>query len=156
MADRRDRWRPARVDLAGFKAQRLAPAPNGGVWALDRVAGRIGELETQFAKALSAGTNIGSIMSAVLRQLGQLHRARLSLESGQSIEQALGGFIPPVHFRRREPVETALKSWTAARLERAMSQFADAALEVRRNYALSVSLGHRALLLLAQAARRKG
>jgi len=41
MADRRERWRPARVDLAGFKAQRLAPAPNGGAWALDRTSGQL-------------------------------------------------------------------------------------------------------------------
>lgn len=41
MADRRERWLPARVDLAGFRAQRLAPAPRGGVWALDRVDGRL-------------------------------------------------------------------------------------------------------------------
>ena len=41
MADRRDRWPPARVDLAGFRAQRLAPAKGGGVWALDRISGQL-------------------------------------------------------------------------------------------------------------------
>ncbi|MGE0222012.1 MAG: phage tail protein [Acetobacteraceae bacterium] len=44
MADRRDRWLPARVDLAGFRAQRLAPAPGGGVWALDRISGQVARL----------------------------------------------------------------------------------------------------------------
>jgi phage tail-like protein len=41
MTDRRDRFADARVELAGFRAQRLCPAPGGGVWALDRVDGKI-------------------------------------------------------------------------------------------------------------------
>jgi len=41
MLDRRERWRPARVDLDGFRAHRLAPAARGGVWALDRIGRRL-------------------------------------------------------------------------------------------------------------------
>jgi phage tail-like protein len=44
LLDRRDRWPPARAAAAGFRAHRLAPAPGGGVWALDRIAGRIARL----------------------------------------------------------------------------------------------------------------
>ncbi len=44
MVDRRDRWDTARVALDGFTATRLAPAPGGGVWALDKAAGRLARL----------------------------------------------------------------------------------------------------------------
>jgi phage tail-like protein len=44
LLDRRDRWPAARVAAPGFAAHRLAPAPDGGVWALDRVAGRIARI----------------------------------------------------------------------------------------------------------------
>jgi len=44
MLDRRERWLPARVDLEGFRAHRLAPAVGGGVWALDRVGRRLARL----------------------------------------------------------------------------------------------------------------
>ena len=44
LLDRRDRWPAARVAAPEFAAHRLAPAPDGGVWALDRVAGRIARL----------------------------------------------------------------------------------------------------------------
>lgn len=44
MVDRRERWQPARVDLAGFEVHLLAPLPNGGVWALDRLDGRLARL----------------------------------------------------------------------------------------------------------------
>jgi len=36
MQDRRDRWDPVTLEAAGFKAWRLAAAPEGGVWVLDR------------------------------------------------------------------------------------------------------------------------
>jgi DNA polymerase-3 subunit delta len=61
---------------------------------------------------------------------------------------------PPVHFSRRAQVETALKSWTAARLERAMMQFADASFDARRMADLADTIAQRALLSLAVAARR--
>ena len=41
LIDRRDRFYPARVALPGFRAQRLAPAADGGAWALDRTTGRL-------------------------------------------------------------------------------------------------------------------
>ena len=46
-------------------------------------------------------------------------------------------------------------SWTAPRLERAMEQLAEAALNVRRTASLADSLAQRALLSLAVSARRK-
>lgn len=47
MTDRRDRFADARVDLAGFRAQRLASAAGGGVWALDKVDGTLALLTGQ-------------------------------------------------------------------------------------------------------------
>jgi DNA polymerase-3 subunit delta len=117
-------------------------------------SGQPAELETQLGKALAAGTGIGTIMWAAQRQVMQLHKAKLAAEQGASVDEALGVFIPPVHFRRRQRVEAALKAWTAARLERAMLQLADTTLDVRRNYALSDTIGRRALLVIAQAGRR--
>ena len=138
----------------------LAVVADASALTLDEVvdaalAGRVADVESQVAKEQTAGTGIGSIMYAAQRQVMQMHRARLAIEAGSDTEEALGGFVPRVNFRRKPLVEAALRSWTAARLERAMTQLADAALEVRRNYALADALGQRALLALAQAARRK-
>jgi phage tail-like protein len=41
MRDIRDRWSPAQVRKAGFRAHLLAPVPDGGVWAFDRVGRRL-------------------------------------------------------------------------------------------------------------------
>jgi len=68
-------------------------------------------------------------------------------------------FIPPLHFRRKPLVETALRSWTVPRLEQLMDQLAKAALEVRSLRApidtLADPIAQRALLAIAVAARRK-
>jgi DNA polymerase-3 subunit delta len=118
-------------------------------------AGRTGELEAQFGKARTAGTAAGTIVSAALRQVAQLHRARLAVEDGASVNTAAEGIQPFVRFSRKAAVETALRNWTSARLERAMTQLAEAALETRKQPALAEVIAQRTLLALAVNARRK-
>jgi DNA polymerase-3 subunit delta len=117
-------------------------------------AGRTAETESQFSKALAAGTSAGTILSWALRYVTQLHKARLALDAGENSYAAMRSFIPPVHFRRSDAVEAALRSWSAPRLQRAMEQLADTVLNMRRTTALSDALAQRALLALAVSARR--
>jgi DNA polymerase III subunit delta len=118
-------------------------------------AGRTGELEAQFGKARNAGTAPGTIVSTALRQVAQLHKARLAIEDGASLDEAVGGIQPFVHFSRKSMMEAALRIWTSARLARAMAQLADAALETRRQAAMAEAIAQRTLLSLAVNARRK-
>ena len=119
-------------------------------------AGRTTELEVQFGKARTAGTSPGTIVSTALRQVTQLHRARLAVEDGASVSEATGVIQPFVHFSRKAAVEAALRSWTSARLERAMAQLAEALLESRKQAGLADVIAQRTLLSLAVNARRKG
>jgi DNA polymerase-3 subunit delta len=118
-------------------------------------AGRTGEVEIQFNKARTAGTSPGSIIAAGLRNISTLHKARLAIEDGKSVTATLDTMVPPVHFSRKSVVEIALKSWTAARLERAMMQLADASFDARRMADLADTIAQRVLLSLAVTARRK-
>jgi DNA polymerase III subunit delta len=146
----------ARVELDDI----MAVVADASTLALDGLidaafAGRTGELEAQFGKARTAGTAAGTIVSAALRQVAQLHRARLAVDEGASVGQAMEGIQPFVHFSRKAAVETALRNWTSARLERAMTQLAEAALETRKQPALAEVIAQRTLLALAVNARRK-
>jgi DNA polymerase III subunit delta len=118
-------------------------------------AGSTGEVELQFAKARTSGTAPGAIVSAALRHVAQLHRARLSIDQGDSITKAAEGIQPFVHFNRKRVVEAALRTWTSARLERVMARLGEAALEARRQSAMAEPIARRALLTLALDARRK-
>ncbi len=115
-------------------------------------AGKPAELETQLAKARTAGTPGGSIFFAAQRQVAQLHRWRTAIESGAPF--SLDAVQPPLHFRRKDLIAAALKLWNAARLAAAMAELADAVLESRRNSALADTIAERALLAIAVKARR--
>jgi DNA polymerase III subunit delta len=116
-------------------------------------AGRAQDVETQYAKARSAGTLPNAIAGGALRQVIDLHRAKLAVESGESLDTVLEN--SRVHFKRKPLVEAALRGWSSARLQHAMEQLAAAALDSRRRPALGDALVERALLTVAQAARRK-
>ena len=115
-------------------------------------AGRPTDLEAQLAKVRAAGSAVGSIFFAAQRQLAQLHKWRTTIESGAPF--SLDGLQPPLHFRRKNLVEAALKQWSAARLAAAMAELADAVLASRRTSALAATVAERALLSIAVKARR--
>lgn len=138
----------------------LAIVTDASALALDGIvdaafAGRTGDVETQFGKARAAGTPAGAILAAALRQVGQLHRARVEIEAGAPMAETFAGLSPPIHFRREVLVKAALSAWTTSRLERAMSQLAEAVFEIRRRPALADAIAHRVLLSVAMSGRRK-
>jgi DNA polymerase III subunit delta len=115
-------------------------------------AGRPAELETQLAKARTAGSSAGSILFNAQRQVAQLHKWRTVIEQGGHF--SLDAAQPPVHFRRKTLVDAALKLWSAARLVGTMAELAEATLESRRKPALADTIAERALLAIAVNGRR--
>ena len=61
---------------------------------------------------LRKGIAPGSIVSAALRHLSNLHRMRLTVEDGQSGTGAVEGARPPIHCRRKSSIDTALRALT--------------------------------------------
>ena len=138
----------------------MAVASDASLLAMDALvdaafAGRPRELETEFVKTRAAATAPGTIVSAALRHVGQMHKAKLAVEQGAGTDEALRVFIPPIHFRRKADVESALRAWTPQRLARVMGQLADAVLEARRQPTLADSIAQRTMLAIATSARRK-
>jgi DNA polymerase-3 subunit delta len=145
-----------RVELADV----MAVVADASELALDSLidaafAGRTTDVEFQFAKARTAGTSPGAILSAAQRALTSLHKGRLAVDDGAAPENAVERMIPPVHFSRKGLVAAALKGWTTPRLERAMAQLADATLESRKQADMAEAIAQRTLLSLAVNARRR-
>ncbi len=145
-----------RVELADV----MAVVADASALALDGVidaafAGETRDVETEFGKARGSGSSPAAIVSAAIRQVANLHKMRLAVENGDSIEFAMKRGAPPVHFSREKVVGAALRTWTPARLLRAMQQLAEASLEARRNAALAETIAQRTLLSLAVSARRR-
>ena len=118
-------------------------------------AGRAAEVESEFFKARASGSSPAAIISAAIRQVANLHKMKLAIESGDSIEFAMKRSAPPVHFTRERQVSEALRAWAPSRLLRAMEQLAEASLDMRRNAPLAEAIAHRTLLSLALGARKQ-
>ena len=154
--------------LAGFAAGKriveladvIAVVSDASALELDEVidaafAGHTKELEAQLGKARTAALSPDAILWAALRQVGQLHKARLAVDKGAPVDAAVGSVAPFLSFARKAEIEAALALWTSTRLARMMAQLADAQLTARRQSSLAQLVAHRALLAIAASARRK-
>jgi DNA polymerase III subunit delta len=138
----------------------MAVVADASQMALDGVvdavfAGRAGEADAEFSKARASGSSPAAIVSAAIRQVANLHKMKLALEGGDSIESVMKRAGPPVHFSRERVVGEALRAWPPARLLRTMEQLAEATLEMRRNAPLAEAIAQRTLLSIAVNARKK-
>jgi DNA polymerase-3 subunit delta len=134
-----------------------AVVANASALAVDAVidaalAGRFADLETEFGKLVAAGTPT-AVFWAGQRQLSDLHKLRLAVDDGATIDAVVGAARPPVYFQRRPRVIAALRIWSSARLADAIVQFGKAALDVRVRADLAEPIAQRALMALASAAQ---
>lgn len=145
-----------RVELADV----MAVVSDASDLALDGVidasfAGDTRGVEGEFGKARAGGASPAAIISAAIRQVANLHKMRLAVDGGDSVEFAMKRGAPPVHFTREKQVGEALRAWSGPRLLRAMSQLAEASLEARRHAPLAETIAQRTLLSIAVTARRR-
>jgi DNA polymerase-3 subunit delta len=119
-------------------------------------AGNPATVETEFAKAMVAGTYPGVIISTAQRQAAWLHKSALAIAEGTPSSVVLEGGFPRLHFSRKANVEIALRHFDAARLTLVIDQLATAALEMRKQATLAPAIAQRALLSIAVNAKRRG
>jgi len=119
-------------------------------------AGRPDLVESEFAKAMIAGTYPGVIISAAQRQAAWLHKSALAVAEGTSVSTLLESGYPRVHFSRKGAVEAALRNFSAARLVAIIEQLATAALDMRKQASLASAIAQRTLLSIAANAKRRG
>ena len=119
-------------------------------------AGNSAQVETEFAKAMVAGTYPGMIISAAQRQAAWLHKSALAVAEGTPVSALLDSGFPRLHFSRKGNVETALRNFNVARLTLIIDQLATAALEMRKQAPLAAAIAQRVLLSIAVNAKRRG
>lgn len=145
-----------RVELADV----MAVVADASALALDGVidaafSGNTRDVETEFNKARAGGSSPAAIISAAIRQVSSLHKMKLAIDDGDSVEWAMKRGAPPVHFSREKKVGDALRIWSPQRLVRTMEQLAEASLDARRNGPLAEAIAQRTLLSIAVSARRR-
>jgi DNA polymerase-3 subunit delta len=119
-------------------------------------AGKPELVETEFGKAMVAGTYPGVIISAAQRQAAWLHKSMLAIAEGTPASTVLDSGFPRLHFSRKPIVEAALRNFNPARLVATIDQLATAALDMRKQPALAAVIAQRTLLSIATNAKRRG
>src|SRR3954469_3665149 len=99
-------------------------------------AGRPDLVESEFAKAMIAGTYPGMIISAAQRHAAWLHKTSLAVAEGTPASTLLDSGFPRLHFSRKPSAEVALRNFSPARLVGIIEQLAVAALETRKQASL--------------------
>jgi len=118
-------------------------------------AGNPAIVETEFGKAMVAGTYPGVIVSAAQRHAAWLHKSALAIADGTPISAVVESGFPRLHFSRKASVETALRQFSVARLVLIIEQLATAALEMRKQATLAAVIAQRALMAIAVNAKRR-
>jgi DNA polymerase III subunit delta len=118
-------------------------------------AGKPDLVETEFQKAMIAGTYPGMIIASAQRQAAWLHKSALAIAEGAPPSSVLDGGFPRLHFSRKPMVEIALRNFSPARLVAIIDQLGTAALDMRKQTALAAVIAQRALLSIAVNARRR-
>ena len=118
-------------------------------------AGKPELVESEFMKAMVAGTYPGVIISSAQRQAAWLHKSALAVAEGTPVATLLESGYPRLHFSRKPMVETALRNFSTGRLVAIIDQLATAALDARKQPALAAVIAQRALLSIAVNAKRK-
>ena len=118
-------------------------------------AGNPAIVETEFGKAMVAGTYPGVIISAAQRHAAWLHKSALAIADGTPISAVVESGFPRLHFSRKASVETALRQFSVARLVLIIEQLATAALEMRKQATLAAVIAQRALMAIAVNAKRR-
>ena len=119
-------------------------------------AGKPEMVESEFAKAMVAGTYPGVIISAALRQAAWLHKSALAVAEGTPVSTLLESGYPRLHFSRKGAVEIALRNFNATRLAGIIDQLGTAALDMRKQATLASAIAQRTLLSIAANAKRRG
>lgn len=129
-----------------------------GAFALDdaidaALTGDVVTLDRELARLSAAGTHPSAVLTAALRQIHTLAKARLNVDAGTPAAQAVERMVPPVFFKRKGTVARILTLWTTPRLEAAGAKVDEAVVQSRLKASIGTEIATEALLALATAAR---
>jgi DNA polymerase-3 subunit delta len=82
--------------------------------------GQIEQTDTAVEAAIADGLNGVAIIRMAVMHLQKMHQARLHMETGISASDAVATMRPPVFFRAKSAMTTALALWPAEALLRAL------------------------------------
>ena len=118
-------------------------------------SGEQGRLDRALERALQAGQTPVGVLRAVARHLTRLHLAASLIAAGQAADQVVASLRPPLFYKHRAIFLGQLRQWSPTGLARALELLMTAELDCKSSGMPDVVLCARALMRIAQAARRR-
>ena len=112
---------------------------------------------SDYGRAIASGESAQAIILITQRYFLRLHKVRAELDGGRSLDEALRGMRPPLHFKAKDAFASQCRRWTRGSLDQALKRIAETAKAARLNSNLEDTLGERLILALsAMTASREG
>lgn len=119
------------------------------------ICGDLLNFDKNFTRHYAAGTQSFVILAAVTRQFMQLQFFKYSMEvENKDIASIIAAARPPIFFKRRKILETALVLWTGVKIERALERLQKTLLDSRKYSELGTDIIRQNLLALTVEAAR--
>jgi DNA polymerase III subunit delta len=134
-------------DAADLALERIAEAA---------AAGRGVEAVTDYGRAIASGESAQAIILITQRYFLKLHRVRGDLDAGRSLDEALRGMRPPLHFKQKDAFAAGVRNWSRASLDAALTRISETAKAARLSSQLEETLGERLVLALSAMAAQSG
>jgi DNA polymerase-3 subunit delta len=132
-------------DCASMTLDDISLSTGSGDWAL---------LDKTLFRAFGAGSNPVQILRAVSRHFLRLHLATGLITGGKTLDQALKSLKPAVMFMQMACFRSQLQRWKPANLNEALNILTKAEMDCKTTGMPVVSVCSRALMRVAQVARR--
>ncbi|MDX2156794.1 MAG: DNA polymerase III subunit delta [Hyphomicrobiaceae bacterium] len=104
-------------------------------------------------RAVAAGESGQSIMLAAERHFQRLHKLRVSVDAGRSVDDLMRQLRPPLPPKVKSALERQVRAWTTARVAAALQRISEAIRSSRTTGADETVLAERALMEIARLAR---
>lgn len=116
-------------------------------------AGNLADLDRALSLAFAANLAPVAIVRAAANHLLRLQLLAAQTSQGRSVEAAIGGLRPPVHFSRADSLRAQANKWTLPRTSRALEILLDAETNCKTTGQPDLAICSRALMQLAGIAR---
>ncbi|MCB1512244.1 MAG: DNA polymerase III subunit delta [Hyphomicrobiaceae bacterium] len=123
--------------------------------AISAASGRAAVALREFDRACAGGENPQTLLLAIQRHFLKLHRLRAAVDDGKTMDEAIRGMRPPIHFKQRDAFVGQCQAWPLARLSAVLQRVAATIRDTRRGAGLEAPMAERLLLDIAHAARQR-
>ncbi|MAH87974.1 MAG: DNA polymerase III subunit delta [Kiloniella sp.] len=136
----------------------LACAPNAAGLELDRLlfaitAGRAAQVDTEFDRQLSAGTDPNAVLSMLRLHLNRFMAVGVAVDEGKTMQAAIAGLRPPLFFKTKDVFTAQARDWPLVRSLAALDLVRDCLAAVRQTDAPTIALTRQCLFDVARSGR---